>query len=135
MLCLWEGVCPVNGCSVSWSVSPCCIPSLLMLVVSLKVCDKEALAADSLALSCCTCREKIWDHAAGVVIIEEAGGVVTDGMGRKLDFGLGRCVRSTDSTLVHEGASADQSNDRHDFVVNDSSFVEFRSLKTVEFAV
>lgn len=38
-----------------------------------------------------TCREKIWDHAAGVVIFEEAGGLVTDGMGRKLDFGLGRC--------------------------------------------
>ena len=38
------------------------------------------------------CREKIWDHAAGVVIFQEAGGIVTDGMGRKLDFGLGRYV-------------------------------------------
>ena len=38
-----------------------------------------------------TCREKIWDHAAGVVIFGEAGGLVTDGTGRKLDFGLGRC--------------------------------------------
>ncbi|KAK1621318.1 hypothetical protein QYE76_026835 [Lolium multiflorum] len=31
-------------------------------------------------------KEKIWDHAAGVVIIQEAGGVVTDAGGRPLDF-------------------------------------------------
>lgn len=32
-------------------------------------------------------REKIWDHAAGAVIIEEAGGRVTDMYGEQLDFG------------------------------------------------
>lgn len=31
-------------------------------------------------------REKIWDHAAGVVIVEEAGGCVTDMRGKTLDF-------------------------------------------------
>jgi len=38
--------------------------------------------------------EKIWDHAAGVVIVEEAGGVVTDMFGEKLDFGKGRTLKS-----------------------------------------
>lgn len=35
-------------------------------------------------------REKIWDHAAGVCIVEEAGGRVTDAAGKPLDFSQGR---------------------------------------------
>lgn len=35
-------------------------------------------------------RENVWDHAAGAVVIEEAGGRVTDVDGRPLDFGAGR---------------------------------------------
>jgi len=35
-------------------------------------------------------REKIWDHAAGDLIVREAGGMVTDSNGKRLDFGLGR---------------------------------------------
>jgi len=35
-------------------------------------------------------REKIWDHAAGVLLVKEAGGVVTDAAGEELDFGRGR---------------------------------------------
>jgi len=35
-------------------------------------------------------REMVWDHAAGVLVIEEAGGKVTDLAGRPLDFTLGR---------------------------------------------
>ncbi|MGB7313606.1 MAG: inositol monophosphatase family protein, partial [Nodosilinea sp.] len=31
-------------------------------------------------------REKIWDHAAGVLVVEEAGGRVTDMHGKPLDF-------------------------------------------------
>jgi len=31
-------------------------------------------------------REKIWDHATGALIVEEAGGVVTDMFGKALDF-------------------------------------------------
>ncbi|MGE0606695.1 MAG: 3'(2'),5'-bisphosphate nucleotidase [Pirellulales bacterium] len=35
-------------------------------------------------------REKIWDHAAGMLVVEEAGGKVSDVHGRPLDFSLGR---------------------------------------------
>lgn len=35
-------------------------------------------------------REHIWDHAAGAVLVEEAGGRITDQLGRPLDFSLGR---------------------------------------------
>ncbi len=31
-------------------------------------------------------QEKIWDHAAGVIVVEEAGGRVTDMYGKSLDF-------------------------------------------------
>lgn len=31
-------------------------------------------------------REKIWDHAAGAIVVEEAGGRVTDMHGKSLDF-------------------------------------------------
>jgi 3'(2'), 5'-bisphosphate nucleotidase len=37
-------------------------------------------------------QEKIWDHAAGVVIVTEAGGEVTDSEGKELDFGRGRTL-------------------------------------------
>jgi len=35
-------------------------------------------------------KECIWDHAAGVIIVEEAGGKVTDFDGKELDFSKGR---------------------------------------------
>jgi len=35
-------------------------------------------------------QEKIWDHAAGNIIVLEAGGEVTDYQGNRHDFGLGR---------------------------------------------
>ncbi|AGO12271.1 AaceriAEL088Cp [[Ashbya] aceris (nom. inval.)] len=45
-------------------------------------------------------QEKIWDHAAGNVIVREAGGVHTDAiLGQPLDFGAGR-------TLVTKGVIA-----------------------------
>ena len=37
--------------------------------------------------------EKIWDHAAGTLLVLEAGGEVTDSSGRKLDFSKGRTLR------------------------------------------
>lgn len=56
-------------------------------------------------------REKIWDHAAGALIVEEAGGRVTDAAGKPLDFGAGiRLERNTgicaSNGLVHEAALA-----------------------------
>ncbi|CAH9142899.1 unnamed protein product [Cuscuta epithymum] len=35
-------------------------------------------------------REKIWDHAAGCIVVSEAGGIVTDAAGNPLDFSKGR---------------------------------------------
>lgn len=37
-------------------------------------------------------QEKIWDHAAGDLIVREAGGQVTDVEGKRLDFGVGRTL-------------------------------------------
>ncbi len=37
-------------------------------------------------------QEKIWDHAAGDLIVREAGGQVTDAEGRRLDFSKGRTL-------------------------------------------
>lgn len=37
-------------------------------------------------------QEKIWDHAPGSLLVEEAGGVISDYRGRPLDFGLGRTL-------------------------------------------
>ncbi|KAI7737399.1 hypothetical protein M8C21_016373 [Ambrosia artemisiifolia] len=35
-------------------------------------------------------REKIWDHAAGYIVVAEAGGVASDAGGKPLDFSKGR---------------------------------------------
>ncbi|KAF5392873.1 hypothetical protein D9757_000860 [Collybiopsis confluens] len=68
-------------------------------------------------------KEKIWDHAAGSLIVEESGGIVTDSRGEGLDFGLGRtlgenygviaCVKDAHAKLLRavqqattDGASA-----------------------------
>ncbi|CAA7405702.1 unnamed protein product [Spirodela intermedia] len=45
-------------------------------------------------------REKIWDHAAGVLIVQEAGGVVTDAGGRPLDFSRGIFLDGLDRGIV-----------------------------------
>ncbi|KAI0477574.1 3',5'-bisphosphate nucleotidase [Xylariaceae sp. FL0804] len=39
-----------------------------------------------------TYQEKIWDHAAGDLIVREAGGAVTDIHGKRLDFSIGRTL-------------------------------------------
>ena len=45
-------------------------------------------------------KEKIWDHAAGSIIAEEAGGSVTDINGRDLDFGCGKKLVKNTGVLV-----------------------------------
>lgn len=41
-----------------------------------------------------TYQEKIWDHAAGDLIVREAGGQVTDIFGKRLDFSIGRTLKN-----------------------------------------
>jgi 3'(2'), 5'-bisphosphate nucleotidase len=49
-------------------------------------------------------RENIWDHAAGVLIVEEAGGQVTDMYGKPLDFATGFKMRGNRGVVVSNGA-------------------------------
>lgn len=44
--------------------------------------------------------EKIWDHAGGVLIVQEAGGQVTDLLGKALDFSKGRELRENRGVIV-----------------------------------
>ena len=48
-------------------------------------------------------REYIWDHAAGMIVVEEAGGVVTDVDGRALDFSRGRRMTTNRGILATNG--------------------------------
>ena len=48
-------------------------------------------------------REKIWDHAAGAVVLRAAGGVVTDAEGRELDFTLGRRLERNRGVIATNG--------------------------------
>ena len=48
-------------------------------------------------------REKIWDHAAGVIIVEEAGGIVTDIYGKNLDFGQGKRLENNRGVIATNG--------------------------------
>jgi 3'(2'), 5'-bisphosphate nucleotidase len=45
-------------------------------------------------------REKIWDHAAGSIIVEEAGGKVTDFKGNPLQFNLGKKLENNVGILA-----------------------------------
>jgi len=47
-----------------------------------------------------TYEEKIWDHAAGALIVEEAGGQVTDVTGAPLDFSLGRTLAKNKGVIA-----------------------------------
>lgn len=45
-------------------------------------------------------REKIWDHAAGVILVEEAGGRVSDAGGAPLNFAGGRYIEGLDRGII-----------------------------------
>lgn len=47
--------------------------------------------------------EKIWDHAGGVLVVEEAGGRVTDVDGRPLDFSQGPTLKANRGVVVTNG--------------------------------
>jgi 3'(2'), 5'-bisphosphate nucleotidase len=50
-----------------------------------------------------TYREKIWDQAAGSLILEEAGGQITDLDGRTLDFTTGPLLTQNRGILASNG--------------------------------
>lgn len=52
-------------------------------------------------------REKIWDHAAGALIVEAAGGRVTDMHGRPLDFASDALLHGTRGIVVSNGSLHD----------------------------
>ena len=56
-------------------------------------------------------KENIWDHAAGSIIAEEAGGKVTDTLGNPLDFSSGVKMEKNQGILVTNGIL-------HDVVLN-----------------
>lgn len=56
-------------------------------------------------------REYIWDHAAGSLLVEEAGGRVSDVQGASLDFGQGRRLSKNRGVVVSNGCL-------HDVVLN-----------------
>ncbi|MBW1802455.1 MAG: inositol monophosphatase family protein, partial [Deltaproteobacteria bacterium] len=47
--------------------------------------------------------EKMWDHAAGALIVQEAGGKVTDLTGRALDFSAGRTLTHNHGIIASNG--------------------------------
>jgi len=51
--------------------------------------------------------EKIWDHAAGMLCVLEAGGRVTDVDGKPLDFSLGRTLAQNRGIVATNGAIHD----------------------------
>jgi 3'(2'), 5'-bisphosphate nucleotidase len=53
-------------------------------------------------------REKVWDHAAGSLVIEEAGGEVSDLDGSPLDFSKGRLLGNHRGIVATNGAVHDQ---------------------------
>ncbi|MFP4305893.1 MAG: 3'(2'),5'-bisphosphate nucleotidase [Desulfococcaceae bacterium] len=52
-------------------------------------------------------REKTWDHAAGAIVVAEAGGRVTDFSGKPLDFSLGRKLETNYGILATNGVLHD----------------------------
>jgi 3'(2'), 5'-bisphosphate nucleotidase len=50
-----------------------------------------------------TRHERVWDHAAGALVIQEAGGTVTDLDGKALDFGRGLTLAQNRGILATNG--------------------------------
>ncbi|KAI9291547.1 3',5'-bisphosphate nucleotidase [Neoconidiobolus thromboides FSU 785] len=44
--------------------------------------------------------EKIWDHASGKLLVEEAGGKVSDAYGQELDFSQGRTLKNNKGVVA-----------------------------------
>lgn len=53
-------------------------------------------------------RERIWDHAPGLIVVEEAGGKVTDAYGRSLNFLLGKQMTANQGIVATNGELHDR---------------------------
>lgn len=53
-------------------------------------------------------QEKIWDHGAGSIVVEEAGGTVTDVTGTPLDFSIGRTLANNRGIIATNGRFHDE---------------------------
>ena len=53
-------------------------------------------------------KEKIWDQAAGSIVLEEAGGRITDLEGRGLDFTQGRTLEGNTGVCASNGILHDE---------------------------
>ncbi|MDE0314258.1 MAG: 3'(2'),5'-bisphosphate nucleotidase [Candidatus Poribacteria bacterium] len=53
-------------------------------------------------------RECIWDHAAGLIVVEEAGGKVTDANGKSLSFLSGRRMTENRGVVATNGSLHEQ---------------------------
>lgn len=49
-------------------------------------------------------KEMIWDQAAGSILLEEAGGRITDLSGKALDFGKGKTLAANRGVFASNGA-------------------------------
>lgn len=67
-------------------------------------------------------REKVWDHAAGALVIEEAGGTVTDLDGKALDLTSGRFLGAQRGIIATNGAF-------HQKVLDAARAVRVRALR------
>jgi HAL2 family 3'(2'),5'-bisphosphate nucleotidase len=66
-------------------------------------------AAIYLRIPTCVARdEKIWDHAAGAIVVEEAGGRVSDMTGKTLDFSRGSTLSKNVGIVATNGFIHDQ---------------------------
>lgn len=63
-------------------------------------------------------QEKIWDHAAGDLLVREAGGQVTDIYGKRLDFGRGRTLQDNKGVVASPAPLHDQVIDAVQAVLN-----------------
>ncbi len=48
-------------------------------------------------------QEKVWDHAAGLLVVTEAGGTVTDIHGKPLDFSVGHTLANNEGVVASRG--------------------------------
>ena len=66
-----------------------------------------------------TYKECIWDHAAGSIVVEEAGGYVTDMNGKRLDFTKGHKLFENTGVIVSNngGGNVDNEKNIHDKVL------------------